>query len=189
MSHIGDLFRCARKKAGLSLKDCACAAGFKNLAKQMRVLAAIEDGKSPFPKDAYLERFARILGIHDADIVQAMSLDYVAYESWCNTPIKLHLRVRLVATVYAYQSLPDGCTREQAEEIARQISQERKMIVWLVYARGHSKIFKPDGTVAKSCPPMMQIGRFGRRAMAMAKRAASVPAEQPRTDGKDALGE
>jgi len=178
MTFIGDLFRSARQKAGLSRKDCAQATGYKSLDKQMRVLAAIEDGRSPFPKDAFLERFAKILGIDDADLVLALSLDFADYEAWCNTPVKLHLRLRMVPTVYMHQSLPDGCTMTEAEEIARQISQERKMIVWLVYARGHAMIFRPDGSVAKSCPPMMQVGRFGRQAMATARQAASVPTER-----------
>ncbi len=178
MTFIGDLFRSARQKAGLSRKDCAQATGFNNLAKQMRVLAAIENGRSWFPKDVLLERFAKILGIDDADIVLAMSLDFADYEAWGNTPVRLHLRLRMVPTVYVFQSLPDGCTMEEAEEIAYRISRERKLIVWLVYARGHAKIFKPDGSVAKSCPPMMQIGRFGRQALATAKRAASVPMER-----------
>ena len=178
MSYIGDLFRSVRKQAGLSRKHCAQATGFNNLAKQIRVLAAIEDGKSPFPKDTYLTRFGRILGIDNADIVQALSLDYADYEAWCNTPVKPHLRLRVVPTVYLHHSLPDGCTMEEAEEIAHRISQERRVMVWLVYARGRALIFKPDGTVAKSCPPIMAIGRFGRQAMAMAKRATGIPTER-----------
>ncbi len=178
MTFIGDLFRSARKKTGLSRKHCAQATGFNNLAKQIRVLAAIEDGATPFPKDVYLERFGRILGIDDADIIQAMSLDYADYEAWCNTPVKLHLRLRVVPSVYLHQSLPDGCTMEEAEEIAHRISQERRVMVWLVYARGRALIFKPDGTVAESSPPMMAIGRLGRQAMAMVKRASNVPTER-----------
>jgi len=182
MSYVGDLLVEARKKAGMSHADVAIATGFKNVTKQIRVLERIESGSDRFPRDEYLERFSRVLGIDIADVIQAMSMEYADYERWCDTPCRLHLRIRWIPGFYGYQSLPDGCTMEEAEAEALKIVHKNKMIVWVVYANARAKIFKPDGTVCEGGPPMMRIGGHGRQLMALAERMAKVPIEKGRPE-------
>src|SRR5438477_10589495 len=110
MSALGDLIREARERAGLSIKETALLTGLKNEAKQIRILERLEEGKDRFPKAVYIERFATILRMDLAEVVQAMSLDYAAFEKWCDTAIKPYLLLRAVPGFYLRQDMPEGCS-------------------------------------------------------------------------------
>jgi transcriptional regulator with XRE-family HTH domain len=177
MSHLSALFREARMRAGLSIKQVARRTGFRNQPKQIRVLERLESGNDPFPKAVYLERFAAILGIELADVVQAMSLDYDEYEHACETPVQPYLVLRAVPGFYIHRSLPDGCTLEQAEEEALKMARGTRLHVALVYKRGRAIYFSPDGGRCEGGTPVMKIGRTGRREMAILRRRMKVPRE------------
>lgn len=175
MSHLGDLIRSKREAAGLRPVDVARATGFRNLNKQIRVLTNIESGRDRIPRDVYVERFSRILGIDQAEIVQASSLDYAELARPYKKP---HLTVRAVPGFYLQQELPAGCSFEQACEIARSIVQERHMEVALVISRVKAFYFKRDGRLLEGqAAPAMRVGSYGKDYLRLAAQAARVPKE------------
>lgn len=175
MTQVGDLFRSKRLQAGMSIKDVAVATGLKNINKQMRVLQNIESGREHLPRDVFLDRFGRMLKIDRAEVIQAMALDYAELDKPLAKP---YLTIRAVPGFYLRQELPDGCTFEEACQIARGVVREKNMQVALVLSRVRSIFFLKSGkAVEGNFAPAMRVGNYGKDALRLAKRAAKVPRE------------
>ncbi len=175
MTQVGDLFRNKRLHAGMSIKDVAVATGLKNINKQMRVLQNIESGREHLPRDVFLERFGRVLQIDRAEIIQAMAQDYAELDRPLAKP---YLTIRAVPGFYLHRELPDGCSFEEACEIARDIVRKKRMQVALVLSRVRSIFFLKSGeAVEGNFAPAMRVGSYGKDALRLAKRAAGVPRE------------
>ena len=175
MSHLGDLFRSKRVAAGLTLADIARATGLKNLDKQIRVLGHIENGRDKLPKYVFIERFAKLLQIDQAEIVQAMSDDYAELARPYERPF---LMVRLVPGFYQKRELPEGCSLEEAHELAREMVDQKPFEVALVLSRVRSIFFKRNGQVIPAnWSPAMRVGSHGKDGLRLAAQAARVPQE------------
>lgn len=179
MSYLGELLKNSRVTQGLSVVEVARLTGMKNLNKQIRVLKSLEEGRELFPKAVLVDRFTQVLQIAPTDVLQAISLDYAAYEAWCEKPVQPYLVIRAVPGFYLHQSLPKGCTIEEGREAAWKIVREKGFRVALVYKHGRAIYFQPDGVSFDGDTPAMQIGRTGRQQMAMMKRFAQIPKETP----------
>ena len=156
MSHIGELFKAARQKAGLTRKEVALAAGYHNLNKGLRRLNMLEDGKTMLPNPRIVERFAAVLGIDEADIAKASARDWEELDR----PIRPYLVERLMPAVYRRHHLPEDVTVADAREIASRMSIETGRSFCLVLSRVRCVYFYPSGRFREShYVPNMSIGR------------------------------
>lgn len=141
MNHIGQLFRSARKKAGLTPKDAASAAGYRNINKGLRRSRTLEDDQTTLHDPRIVERFAAILGIDGAAIAKATALDWQVLER----PITPYLVERLMSAVYRRHELPEDCTVGDARKIAAKLSVETGRSYCLVLSRIRAVFFYPNG--------------------------------------------
>jgi transcriptional regulator with XRE-family HTH domain len=179
MSHLGQLFRNARREAGLTRKQVAQAAGYKNLNKGLRRLGTLEDGQTVLPDPKIVERFAAVLKVDEADILMVSSLDCQDL----NRPITPYLVERMMPAVYRRHQLPEGCTVEDARSFAARMSIERERSFCLVLSRVRAVYFYPSGESCEShLVPGMSFGRRNAR-MLMSKRATRVSRENTEDDG------
>ena len=171
MSHIGQLFKDARRQAGLTRRDAALAAGYRNVNKGLRRLNSIEDGQTKLHDSRIVERFAAVLDIDDAATGVAFALDWQELDR----PIRPYLVERLMPAVYRRHQLPEDCTVHDARVIAAKMSVETGHSFCLVLSQVRSVYFYPSGKTRESYDvPSMSIGH--RNAfMAMSKRASGVP--------------
>ena len=156
MSHIGQLFKTARRDAGMTPKEVALAAGYRNLNKGHRRLAMLEEGQNLLTDSRIVERFAAVLGIDDADIATASALDLQELDR----PIRPYLVERLMAAVYRRHELPGDCTESGARGVAAKLSAETGRSFCLVLSKVRAVYFYPSGKHHESHHvPCMSIGR------------------------------
>lgn len=174
MSHLNELFRHARVRLGLTRNDIAARAGYVNVTKGIRRWDALEQGHEWFPDERVVERFALVLGIDEADLIQAMSLDFAMLDE----PMKPSVTVRLMPAVYTSLSLPPECTTEEAVAIAVDYAVIHKFHVWVRLSRIRGIHVSPDGTHEECYGAMVcSLGRWGQQAMRMAKQVSRIPLE------------
>ncbi len=168
MSHIGQLFKAARREAGLTPKEVALAAGYTNLSKGLRRINTLEDERATLHDPIVVEKFATALSIDGADIAKASDLDWVELDR----PIRPYLVERLMPAVYRRHHLPEDCTVADAREIAGRMSVETGRSFCLVLSRVRCVYFYPSGRSHEShLVPSMSVGRHN-AFMAWSKRAS-----------------
>ena len=146
MSHISKLFYAHRKAQGVSVKEIAVQAGYKNIVKGIRRYSKLEHEHSHFPDPRMVERFAPLLGITEDEIDEANAADFQILDQ----PVRPSLIIRLMAAVYVNHKLPENCTVEQAVEIAKGIAVEKKMNCCVTVSSVRGIYISPDGT-ANEC--------------------------------------
>ena len=157
MSHIGQLFKTARRDAGMTPKDVALAAGYRNLNKGLRRLDMLEGGQTLLPNPSIVETFAAVLGIEKTDIAKASALDWQELDR----PIRPYLVERLMPAVYRRHDLPEDCTVADARSIATRMSVKTGRSFCLVLSRIRSVYFHRGGTSCESTDvPGGSIGRL-----------------------------
>jgi transcriptional regulator with XRE-family HTH domain len=169
MSHLGQLFRTARREAGLTATDVAQAAGYKNLNKGLRRIEMLEDGQA-LPDPRIVERIAVVLKIDEADIDKASALDWQELDR----PIKPFLMERMMPAFYRSHQLPEDCTLEDARSMAATMAIDTGHIFCLVLSTVRAVYFYKSGNVCES--DLVPGTSFGRRNafMAMSKRASKI---------------
>lgn len=166
MSRIGQLFTTARRDAGMTPKEVALAAGYRNVNKGLRRLRTLESGQSSLPDPRIVETFAAVLSIDGTDIATASELDWQELDR----PIKPYLVERLMPAVYRRHELPEDCSLEDARSMAARMAAETRRSFCLVLSRVRSVYFYPSGNTRESnYLPGTPIGRY--KALMAAARA------------------
>ncbi len=146
MSALGDLLEQARRAQGRSRIELARAVAIGNPTKNMRLLLAIERGEYLLPPESIWRRFASALGLADEQVLVALSTDF----AWLDRPTQPQMIERLFPAVYRRIDLPDGCTREEAVEIARDHARAENRRVAVQVSRIRSIYIDAEG-VTREC--------------------------------------
>lgn len=141
MSQIGQLFKAARREAGLTPKGVALAAGYRNVNKGLRRLSMLEDGQILLHDPRIVNKLAAALSIDGVDIAKASALDWEELDR----PIKPYLVERLMPAVYRRHQLPEDCTVADARNTAARMSVETGRSFCLVLSRVRSVYFYASG--------------------------------------------
>jgi hypothetical protein len=154
MTHLGRLFSQARSKLGIGIVDVARRAGYRNLNKGMRRYTQIENGSDIFPVEIIRQRFCKVLGLDDADLLGAMAADFEELDR----PVPPRLIVRLAFAFYVEEPLPEGCTREEAEAYAERVARERDRSVCVTLSEIRSLFISPNGKKSEAyCVPVSTL--------------------------------
>ena len=135
-----------RRRLGLSRGELVRRAGWRNVSKGANKLVRIERGEDVFPDDELRGRFARLLGITEDEMLAAMSEDFERLDR----PAPPEVIVRVAAAVHVGLDLPEGCTVEEALEIAKRHAVEEKRHVCVVLSQLRCITIRPDGTSFES---------------------------------------
>ncbi len=146
MSEIGDIVKNKRIGLGLTATQVVKIAGYKNITKGLNRLSEIESGRKLFPKASVLTRFAALLGIETHEFISA------AQREWSNLdrPFEPELIEVIKVPVVCSHRLPEGCTPDEAREIARTLAIKNGHIFSLSLSPVRSESFFPSGAVRNS---------------------------------------
>ena len=174
MSNLGDLFAKSRNDLGLSPKQVAELAGYKNIDKGIRRYLQMEEGNNLFPHREVLERFRNVLNIDVADIFLAQSLDFEDLDK----PVQPYIVYRFVPGFHVKMELHADCTREQAVMTATKLACRLEVRTCLVVSRLRCLFVDPDGSIDEAIGvPATQIGSYNKQAMRLTKRVVQIPRE------------
>ena len=166
MNHLGKFFRARRNEKGLSLRQLAALAGYKNLNRGTNRIQRFEDGGGRIAPDLFA-KLTSILEVTPEEVRRSLDEDYQEWLSWANVPIRPYLVSRLMACVYQQVQLPDDAlSTEAAKDYAARLARESKRMVWLVLSRRISIRFDATGkedlpleaTPEMPCVPYAIIG-------------------------------
>jgi transcriptional regulator with XRE-family HTH domain len=178
MTHLGRLVADARKARGLTQQDLVRLAGYRNETKGLRRLRRIENGDDPLPAEHLLRPFVKALGLDEEAILMTLCSDFAALDE----PTPTRVVIRLMPGFYRSLPLPEGCTVEQAVELAKRFSAEKNLSCCVCLSRIRSIYVEPSGSERLSfsppgCSIALSAGLCDKVMLRLAKRLKDVPVE------------
>jgi len=142
MTHLSELFITARQSRAWTQAEVAAAAGYRNAAKGLRRIQAIESGSDSFPRKETLSRFATALGISDEQVLLALSEDFADMDK----PLPPQVTIRWFCGFYGQMRLPADCTPEEAIKLATEFSSAKRLSTCVRLSVLGCVYIEPDGT-------------------------------------------
>jgi hypothetical protein len=150
MTNLGSFIRSERVGRGLTLGQLARLVGYRNLNKGARRIACLE--QTGMATSDLLVNVAEALDLDWTTVERLADEDRQKrlreWERWASEPVPMYLVIRLMAAVYARQTLPSEIeTAVEAEAWACDIARRRRCRVCLVLSRRWSVWIDADGQV------------------------------------------
>ena len=149
LAWLAEQFEQARKEAGLSRKETVLEAGYENMAKGVRRLDNIEEGRRKVPDPRVLDRFAHVLDV-DMDRIWRTIRERgeERRRKICSQPLPDDWRVRFCAipAIYPYAEFSDRLSVAEVLLSATRYAEQKDWRVWVCFADGRTIYIKPDGS-------------------------------------------
>jgi hypothetical protein len=98
-----------------------------------------------------LKKLMAVLNVEDAVVKQLIAADHREYLEkwldWVNSPIQPYLLLRIMATIYQKEPIPEALTQEQSENYASNFARDYGKKCCLIWSRRLSVWFDSDGVV------------------------------------------
>lgn len=124
---LAELFRHARREQEMSRKECACAAGYRNIVKGCRRLCDIERDETVFPDERVLARFAAALQIPDEDVRRAQRTEVARHDNPIAPTILVHWAPKITAPL----DYPDKLKPRQVVKFAAKFARDHHTNVFV----------------------------------------------------------
>lgn len=169
-SLLAEHFQQIRLQKGIRLGPLARLCGYKNVSKGARRIDNFEKGGKIH--GTLLLKLFDVLGIDKGTVASLIEQDRQQYlqewNEWADTPIRPVLILGHIGGFGWTKRLPEGMTRDEAEQHAAGIATETDRPIVLVLSRRLSISFDRDGSrtsVNETKPGEMNVPylRFGRR--------------------------
>ncbi|MBN1837267.1 MAG: helix-turn-helix domain-containing protein [Spirochaetales bacterium] len=147
---VGRLLRERRAALGLSRHEVVVQAGYRNVAKGLRRLVAIERGEDLLPDDRVLATFGQALGVAVEALAAAKCEQFTLLDQEPAPGQPLSLIVRYVPAVYQRITLPADMGLEEAKEFAQAFSDETGFKTCLPINSVRAIYFVANGGYAQS---------------------------------------
>src|SRR6516162_3460350 len=138
MTNLGSYIRDERVGRGLTLGQLARLVGYRNLNKGARRITCLEHTGTATPD--LLVNVAEAVDLNWTTVERLADEDHQeslrAWEAWVNEQVPMYLVIRLMAAVYARQTLPSEIeTTVEAEAWASTFARQHRCRVCLVVSR------------------------------------------------------
>ncbi len=139
-----------RLKRGLNFAELSQKMGYTNVNRGMRRIIDLE--REGVVHHEILEKIIDVLELDREKIDQFIQQDKEQQQrefiEWINIPIKWHLIIRWMPTIYGERDIPGNIrTEEEAIEYAVGVAKELKRMVWLVLSRKENIHVDSDGNI------------------------------------------
>ena len=168
-SELARYFSAVRRSQGIRLGQLARLCGYRSVSKGASRLDRFEKWNEIH--ENLLRKLADVLGIDQETVARLIAEDHrryvVAWTEWVNTPIRPSLILGHIGGFCWGEPLPEGMTRETAEEYAAGIAKQMDRPIVLVLSRRLSLWFDREGhrtSVVEAKPgdvtvPYLRLGR------------------------------
>jgi hypothetical protein len=169
-SELARYFAIVRRRNGIRLGQLARMVGYKNVGKGANRIDRFE--KRNHIHETLLMKLAAALGIDGDTVARLIEEDRQRYlqewTAWADTPVRPVVITGHIGGFCNGETLPEGTTREAAEEYAAGVAREMKRPICLVMSRRLSIWFDSKGrrtSVREAQPGDVNVPyvRFGRR--------------------------
>jgi hypothetical protein len=169
-SHLAEYFSTVRRNKGIGLAQLAKMIGYKNVSKGSRRIDQFE--RWSVIHEDLLRKLAAALDIDNQTVARLIEQDRQRYvrewNEWVNTPIRPTIVLGHIGGIGWTEPLPEGITREAAEEYTATVAKEKNKPILLVMSRRLSIQFDRNGnrtSVNETKPGEVNVPYlvFGRR--------------------------
>ena len=148
--NLGKYIKEERLRQGLNSSELAQLMGYKNINRGMRRILDLEREGMVHPE--VLKKIIKALNLDQKVIDYVVQQDKEQHErefqEWVNTPIDMHLTVKLLPAIYANFDVPaDIESEEEIIEFACDKAKELRCMLWLVLSRKENIHIDNEGKV------------------------------------------
>jgi transcriptional regulator with XRE-family HTH domain len=143
---LAELFRDARRNQEMSRKECACAAGYRNVVKGCRRLCEIERDEAAFPDERVLARFATALHIPDEDVRRAQRTEVERHDQPISPQVLVHWAPKITAPL----DYPAGLKPKQVVKFATKFARAHHTEVFVKLSDVRGVSVGPDGAAVET---------------------------------------